>query len=103
MVATATAVNDRRIGGESSQAPPARTDDSPPRVLPVWALKMRQDHIAETSALQRRISQLEDELMHTRTAARDLRELSLRNRAIVKRAERNQTARRAAPHLCRPV
>jgi hypothetical protein len=75
MAATATATaNDRRIGGAPSQAPPTRTDDSPPRELPRWALKMRQDHIAETSALQRRISQLEDELMHTRTASRELRE-----------------------------
>lgn len=73
MVAT-TATNDRRIGGAPPQAPPSRPDDSPPRELPRWALKMRQDHIAETSALKRRISQLEDELMHTRTAARETRE-----------------------------
>jgi hypothetical protein len=75
MVATATTpVNDRRIGGAPPAPTPERPDDSPPRVLPKWARKMRQDHIAETSALQRRISHLEDELMHTRTAARELRE-----------------------------
>lgn len=52
---TATAPeNSRRIGGPSPVIPKAPREDEPPKVWPVWALKLRQDYEA-------RIAQLEDE------------------------------------------
>ena len=73
MAATATATaNDRRIGGAPSQAPPARTDDSPPRVLPVWALKMKWDYEAEVARLQRRLAEMEEAVLNTKREQRAL-------------------------------
>ena len=78
MVATVTTtINDRRIGGADGATPrrtlPPPREEHPPKEWPVWALRMRQDYEGRIARPERKIAEMEDELIHTRTAARDLR------------------------------
>jgi len=66
-----TSRESRRLTGTvESPRRSAPREDTPPRVWPVWALKLRQDYEAKLAAAERRIAELEMSIMETEKANR---------------------------------
>jgi hypothetical protein len=65
--------NDRRISGESIMTP-RNQEDSPPRELPTWAIKMRWDYESRIAGLERKIGELEEAAMNSDRARRQASE-----------------------------
>lgn len=73
-----TSRESRRLTG--TVEPPRRTaprEDTPPRVWPVWALKLRQDYEAKLAAAERRIAELEAAMVAARRAQREMNDSAL--------------------------